>query len=343
MEQSIIKKRDFWFDNAKAILIILVVIGHMSTGEYSPKREWVENIGKFIYWFHMPVFMMISGRFSRGRVDRGEYAKAITSLLVPYLILHVCMLLLYSAGGVGIPDSTFLKPRFGLWYFLALFIFVVATISLKKFRLLFPISIVVALAVNLFPEPLFGVFQRVCTFYPFFLFGYFTSSRSFHFCQKPWFRILSGVFLAVLFISTIIFGSKLSLSLLYLNNSLPQIEIDYPIFQLLLRYAVGFLCFFAVMGITPAKKQFFTYIGTHSVYVYALHLFILQGIEEFVPDLLLPSKWWAMAYLCCGVILPFVLASPPVRRVFRFVLEPNSRLQEILENILSLKNHSKTP
>lgn len=343
MKQELTKVRDFWFDNAKAFLIILVVVGHMATGEYSPESETLKNIGKFIYWFHMPVFMIISGRFSRGRVERGEYAKAISSLLIPYLILHVCMLLLYSAGGVDIPDSTFLKPRFGLWYFLALFIFVAATISLKKYRLLFPVSVVVALGVSFLPEPLFGVFQRVCTFYPFFLFGYFTSSSSFHFCRKPLFRLTSFLFLAMLLILTMLYGSEISLDLLYLDDTLPQIDINYPILQLLLRYVIGFLSFFAVMGIIPAKKTFFSYIGTHSVYVYALHLFILQGIEEFVPNLTLPNMWWKAAYLCCGIVLPFLLASTPVRRVFRFVLEPSSRIQEILENILSPGKHAKSP
>ena len=70
MKQELTKVRDFWFDNAKAFLIILVVVGHMATGEYSPESETLKNIGKFIYWFHMPVFMIISGRFSRGRVER---------------------------------------------------------------------------------------------------------------------------------------------------------------------------------------------------------------------------------------------------------------------------------
>ena len=51
--------RDFWFDNAKAILITLVVIGHLATSVMTFQPVWVEVVGKFIYFFHMPVFMMI--------------------------------------------------------------------------------------------------------------------------------------------------------------------------------------------------------------------------------------------------------------------------------------------
>ena len=48
MKQELTKVRDFWFDNAKAFLIILVVVGHMATGEYSPESETLKNIGNAI-------------------------------------------------------------------------------------------------------------------------------------------------------------------------------------------------------------------------------------------------------------------------------------------------------
>ena len=45
-------------DIAKAICIILVVIGH-----YNPDNapEWYHTINLFIYTFHMPLFMFASG------------------------------------------------------------------------------------------------------------------------------------------------------------------------------------------------------------------------------------------------------------------------------------------
>ena len=61
-----IKTRDYWFDNAKALLIISVVVGHFATSSQINGQEWVNDIAKFIYFFHMPVFMMISGRFFPG-------------------------------------------------------------------------------------------------------------------------------------------------------------------------------------------------------------------------------------------------------------------------------------
>lgn len=54
-------KRDMTFDIARAILIILVVLGH------STKFNLVYQV--IIYWFHMPAFFILSGLFYR---DRGE-------------------------------------------------------------------------------------------------------------------------------------------------------------------------------------------------------------------------------------------------------------------------------
>lgn len=46
------------FDIAKAICIILVVIGHYVPG-YSP--QWYVGVHDVIYTFHMPLFMFASG------------------------------------------------------------------------------------------------------------------------------------------------------------------------------------------------------------------------------------------------------------------------------------------
>ena len=122
-----IKTRDYWFDNAKALLIISVVVGHFATSSQINGQEWVNDIAKFIYFFHMPVFMMISGRFSRGRVDRKEAEKAICQLLLPYGTLQLLMLLLDSFLGSTVSAKSIFSPQFGLWYFLTLFIYIIIT------------------------------------------------------------------------------------------------------------------------------------------------------------------------------------------------------------------------
>ncbi len=48
-------KRDPYFDNAKAVLIVLVVLGH-TLARMVEENEWILTIYLFIFSFHMPAF-----------------------------------------------------------------------------------------------------------------------------------------------------------------------------------------------------------------------------------------------------------------------------------------------
>lgn len=54
------KKRIYKYDNVKALLIFLVVIGHMTT-DYVSDSHMVRWVTLWIYSFHMPAFIFISG------------------------------------------------------------------------------------------------------------------------------------------------------------------------------------------------------------------------------------------------------------------------------------------
>ena len=54
------KKRIYKYDNIKALLIFLVVIGHMTT-DYVSDSHMVRWITLWIYSFHMPAFIFVSG------------------------------------------------------------------------------------------------------------------------------------------------------------------------------------------------------------------------------------------------------------------------------------------
>lgn len=75
------------FDIAKAICIILVVIGHYFP-DNSPKwYVWVHDV---IYTFHMPLFMFASGYIYNATRNGGAYGsflwKKVRRLMVPYVV-----------------------------------------------------------------------------------------------------------------------------------------------------------------------------------------------------------------------------------------------------------------
>lgn len=80
------KERNYLFDNLKFLLIVLVVFGH-SLEEISLAQDYA-IIRAWIYSFHMPAFVFISGYFSKS-VRRGEGArKTIINCAIPYFIFN---------------------------------------------------------------------------------------------------------------------------------------------------------------------------------------------------------------------------------------------------------------
>ena len=154
-------QRLVFLDIAKAICIILVVIGH-----YHPDNspEWYNVIWKFIYSFHMPLFMFASGYIyiatkREHETYKGFIGKKVKRLMVPYLVTSFLIITLklitqgnaYVANPVTLSSyaKMFYLPEAGyfLWFIWALWwMFVVVPLfRTPKSRLaLFLISIVLA-------------------------------------------------------------------------------------------------------------------------------------------------------------------------------------------------------
>ena len=69
---AITNKRHF-IDNIKVVLIFLVVFGHLIE-RYIDTSDTLMAIYMFIYIFHMPLFMMISGFFA-GNIAKYSFGK----------------------------------------------------------------------------------------------------------------------------------------------------------------------------------------------------------------------------------------------------------------------------
>lgn len=86
------KERKVWLDIFKGILIICVIIGH----EISAFR--------FVYWFHMPLFFLISGYLFRPSTELTQWIKQkFFRFMIPYFSFYVLITLvgLNSRFSVG--------------------------------------------------------------------------------------------------------------------------------------------------------------------------------------------------------------------------------------------------
>ena len=106
------KKRDYLFDNYKALLIALVVIGHFIELSYKD-NEFLYALKWLVVSFHMPAFIFISGYFSKRTLSLGILFQ---KLAIPYFIYEIIYYLVYTFI-IHKPTGLYLLyPKFSLWY-----------------------------------------------------------------------------------------------------------------------------------------------------------------------------------------------------------------------------------
>lgn len=81
MNESIYQ-RENWLDACKGLAIILVVLGHLLSGNMEKgvlARNWLQDVLEGIKLFHMALFIMLSGvafSLSKNKTLRGGVEKA---------------------------------------------------------------------------------------------------------------------------------------------------------------------------------------------------------------------------------------------------------------------------
>jgi len=319
------QEREYYFDNAKFVLIFLVVFGHFLR-PYIEENQFVHSIYVWIFLFHMPAFVLISGYFSKNFHKRGYFKKLTKKLLIPYLIFQLLYSLyytvLYERDGFSID---FLIPHWGLWFLLSLFswnaLLYVFTKIPKKISL--GLTILLGILVGFTDLEKFLSLSRTFTFFPFFLAGFLMRKKYFEVLSQPllrWFSfsILAGVFAAIYY-----FYPGLPEEWLYGSKSYETLGVTAEtgiLFKLLL-YSVSFVMTFCLMSLIPHTKLTVSAIGTRTFYIYILHGFILKYLHATNFPATIEKINGYPFIVIISIMVTFMLASKPVVQLVRPILE----------------------
>ena len=126
--------RNLKLDNLKALLILLVVFCHTiySYEYYNP--EPVTNIVYLIYIFHMPIFCMISGYFSKKEYSKEYYF----NLFITFLLLNTTFSIYdYLKNG----DFNLISVKYSSWYLIDLLFWRIIYTKPKDYTKLFSYSL----------------------------------------------------------------------------------------------------------------------------------------------------------------------------------------------------------
>lgn len=129
-----VKDRIVYFDLLKLFAVLLVIVGHVIS-QYD-SRGYSHPVNVWIYSFHMPLFMFMSGLFFRHtllkKIKEIIYSKSIL-LLLPLFTWSIVNLVLNTLLITPIHDwdkavwhyITSFGPLHGLWYLKCLFIYLI--------------------------------------------------------------------------------------------------------------------------------------------------------------------------------------------------------------------------
>jgi fucose 4-O-acetylase-like acetyltransferase len=332
------RARDPYFDNAKFLAVVLVVIGHA----WEPLRA--ANVGgrvleaaqTFVYAFHLPVFIVMCGYFSRGFVrGRARTRKLVGAIVVPYVIFSVAYPLwagLLAGGHVGWDP---LEPYYLTWFLPALLLWRLSTPLWQQLRYPITVALAISMLAGFITLPSMLNAAQVLSFLPFFVVG--LTLRPHHFAYLK--RRRMGIAGAVLLVLGC--GASYALALtvdpewVHWRRSFGQLGVGAPAgvgFRLMALFAavaltIGFL------AIVPGRRTWFTRFGSASMYVYLLHGFVTLFLSYQDWYYRVSGAEVVLVTIGCAV-LAVALSSGVIRGTFRWAVEP--RLDWLFQSATSV-------
>ncbi|MGL5889687.1 MAG: acyltransferase family protein [Bacteroidia bacterium] len=312
------KERSAYFDNAKAVLIVLVVLGHFtSLNKQLPIYGAINNI---IYAFHMPLFIFISGYFSRDIVSWRR--KEVSQLLYAYLVFQLLNWVFTRYTGLGVGKSLLIYPTHQNWYLLGMFIW---RLLAPYFRFVnkigaLSLGIIIAFSIGFIQE--FNAFlglYRIVYFFPFFLLGFLMSGNTLITHQlsryKYLFISLSVILLGLVFaFSYKDSGTNNLLSFAYT----PFTNYADDIIGFYWRIFGFFSSVFIALGVLfliPERQTFYSTIGRSTLNIFLAHMFLVFSIQPFVKNL--PIIYSLPIVLISSVLICFIFSRPFMDKMLR--------------------------
>ena len=314
--------RDSHLDNAKGLLMVLVLTGHLVWPVPSPDRG-TDVLYVLIYLFHMPLFALISGFLSHARFDPARLGSEAGKLLLPYaLFVLIQWLLMRALGQEPFPIT---QGHFGLWFLLSLFCWRALLPLLARLPGAWAmiLSLAVALACGFAPWIGLGFsLSRTLVLLPCFLAGHLLRRREFALSRfhNPARGALVLVALAVLCLPLAAWDIHPVLYSAHPYQALGLPPLWAPIIRLG-RLVLALTGGLALLAVTPRGNTFLTAMGRRSLFIYLLHgpLLVLYRALPGLNDPL-GRLWFVIPPLALG--LAWLLSREAVVRSTRLLVTP---------------------
>ncbi|SOD66344.1 Fucose 4-O-acetylase [Streptomyces zhaozhouensis] len=320
--------RDPFFDNAKYLAIVLVAVGHA----WAPLRDDSRTLAALynaVYAFHMPAFILIAGYFSRNFTGRPEQLRRLVSgVLVPYLVFGVAYVL-FKRWGTDDPDHPFalLDPYYLTWFLIALFVWRITAPLWNLVRWPMPIALTVAALASFAPSLGNDLnIQRVLQLLPFFVLGMKLRPEHFALVKRREVRLAALPVALCALVTAYWSAPRMEAGWFYRTYAAQDLGFEWwaGVVMSLALFGCGLVLTVCFLSWVPSGRRWFTALGAGTMYGFLLHGFVVKS-----------SRWWdwyevswvatpagQLAVTAIGAVVVTLLCTAPVRRVFRFMVEP---------------------
>lgn len=299
-------KRNTHLDAVKFVLIALVIVGHWAapTRYSNPMSGAIYSI---IYAFHMPLFVLISGYFTKVD-DLTKLNRRSLLLLETYLLIMGAQCILYR------DYHHLIIPENSGWYILSLIFWGYMTRAIRNYRPLYQILIAGSIALLVFQfspgkyEQIFS-FMRTILYFPLFIVGYIAKNKSFDITKQidkrtlRYALIVLSIFICILL--SYFSGRKLHV-FEFNRDSLSVLMNDWNLsatYVYCIKIAMGgafaLLCILLLNIVRfPA---IFAFYGQHSLLFYTMQAIIVHFYRDIIGPTLIHSLIGSVITitLCC--------------------------------------------
>ncbi len=288
-------KRNFLLDICKGVLIILVVLGHSIQYGNTKEYFWSNPVIRYIYSFHMPLFMGIAGYFSYFsflKYDVWKYIIRRWKKLFPPIVFWGSSLFLLHCFKKHAPVFSleiFIYILTALWFLWALLIVGSIIVIVEKYLngiSKFIVYILIMVLACITPDSYnYGIYKFM---FPCFLMGFYTAKYSlYRYFKSPVLFVFSTIMWILLMHffdrNSFIYTSKFSI----LYHILP---LDQQIWVDIFRYIVALVASVSIVmccyGIFVCFKLFkggiISYLGKNSLSIYILSGYIVTYILPYI-------------------------------------------------------------
>lgn len=334
-------KRNAYFDNAKLLLIFLVVFGH-AIQPFVSESNSIGTLYMWIYTFHMPAFIFLAGFFAKGGGTIRYIANLAKRLLIPYVIFQI----LYTGYYFIIGKNNWLTehifyPHWSLWFLVSLFCWHMLLILYKRMPIYSGISIALlsGILIGYFDnvEHTFSL-SRTFVFFPFFLLGFHVTIEQIQWLKQRSVKLIALITI-VLFAIIIYYLPNINAGWLLASKSYQSLGLDYlDGLARLSVYATSTITAASILSLISKHRFSFTHLGERTLYVYLLHGFFIQYFREAnlfeVTNLFGVS---GMAFL--SALIVFALANRFIVTIWQPLIEISTvRLQNYFRELKHLFN-----